>query len=91
VGPITPPYGGGRLDIVGQLSATVQRGTYRETAVVLVQNRAPVDLLLGTDLQPYLGFKLLQKSAEGPAVELFPSAGVDTTEEQPEVVCLQEV
>ena len=65
-------YGGGGLDLVGQLLATLQSGPYRQTAVDLVQNGAPEDFLLGTDLQPHLGFQLSQKSTEGPAVELVP-------------------
>ena len=71
-------YGGGGLDIVGQLSATIQSGPYRKTAVVLVQNQAPEDLLLGTDLQPYLGFQLLQKGTGEPAMELLPDPEGDT-------------
>ena len=62
-------YGGGGLDMVGQLSATLQSGPRSKTAVILVQKAAPEDLLLGTDLQPYLGF---QRRVEGPAVELLP-------------------
>ena len=65
-------YGGGGLDIVGQLSATLQSRPHSKTAVILVQKTAPEDLLLGTDLQPYLGFQLIQKRAEGPTVELLP-------------------
>ena len=60
-------YGGEGLDIVGQILATLQSGPYHQTAVVLVQNGA---LLLGTDLQTHLGFRLSQISGEGPAVEL---------------------
>jgi hypothetical protein len=62
-------YGGGGLDIVGQILATLQSGPYCQTAVVLVQKRAPEDLLLGTDLQPH---RLTQMSGGGgPAVELL--------------------
>ena len=76
-------YGGGGLDIVGQLTATIQSGPYRKMAVVLVQNRAPEDLLLGTDLQPYLGFQLSQKSTGGPMVDLLPCLEVHPSEESP--------
>ena len=48
-------YGGGGL-IVGQIQANLQCGPYRQTAVVLVQNGALEELLLGTNLQPQLGF-----------------------------------
>lgn len=66
-------YGGGGLDIVGQIQATLQCGSYRQTAVVLVQNGAPEDLLLGTDLQPQLGFRLSQARPDGPAIQLLPA------------------
>ena len=64
-------YGGEQLNIVRQLTATIQSGMYSKTAVVLVQSNAPTDLLLGTDCQPHLGFQLLQTSSEGPAVDLL--------------------
>ena len=86
------------MDIVAQLSATIQSGPYRKTAVVLVQNRAPEDLLLGTDLQPHLGFQLLQKSGEGPVVKFLPQpepevkiadpSASDKGQQQPPVVRL---
>ena len=60
------------LDIVGQILPTLQSGPYCQTAVVLVQS----GLLLGTNLQPHLSFKLSQKSAEGHTVELLPMPGL---------------
>ena len=44
-------YGGGGLDIVGQILVTLRCGSHHHTAVVLVQKQAPEALLLGTDLQ----------------------------------------
>ena len=70
-------YGGGKLDIIAQLSVTVRSGMHCKEAVVLVQKEAPVDLLLGTDLQPHLGFQLLQRSIGGTTVELLPSPETD--------------
>ena len=67
-------YGGRGLDIVGQIQANLRCGPYHRTAVVLVQNGAPEDLLLGTDLQPQLGFQLSQTSADGPAKQLLPAS-----------------
>ena len=64
-------YGGGGLDIVGQILVTLRCGSYSRTAVVLVQKQAPEELLLGTDLQPYLGFRLLQDTTKGATVELL--------------------
>ena len=41
------------------------------TATVLVQKDAPLDLLLGTDLQSQLGFPFLQQKEDGTAVDLL--------------------
>jgi len=82
-------YGGEGLGIVGQLSATLQSGPHSKTAIILVQKTAPEDLLLSIDLQPCLGFQLVQKRAEGPAVELLPqpvksvSTKQDSTKDPP--------
>ena len=83
-------YGGGGLDIVTQLSATIQSGPYRKTAVVLGQNRALEDLLLGNDLQPHLRFQLLQKSGERPPTTAR-SRNQDEGQQQPPVVRLLQV
>ena len=64
-------YGGGGLDIVGQILVTLRCGPHHHTAVVLVQKQAPEALLLGTDLQPYLGFRLSRNMGEGSTVELL--------------------
>ena len=54
-----------------QLTATISREGYTCTATVLVQKDAPLDLLLGTDLQTQLGFLFLQKKTNGTAVDLL--------------------
>ena len=77
-------YGGGHLDIVGQMVATVQSGAHCKMAVLLVQNKALVELLLGTDLQPQLGFQVLQKNEGGPAVELLPNPELDVPSVTPQ-------
>ena len=64
-------YSGGGLDIVGQILVTLRCGSHHHTAVVLVQKQAPEALLLGTDLQPYLGFRLSRNMGEGSTVELL--------------------
>ena len=62
----TPPeiilrsYGRGGLDIVCQTQSVMC--PYQHTAVVLVQNETSEDLLFDTDVQPQLGFQLLQKT-----------------------------
>ena len=62
-------YGGGGLDIVGEMSVDLRCGPYQRTAVVLVQKGAPEELLLGTDLQPSLGFRLYQEHGVGALAE----------------------
>ena len=46
-------YGG---NIVGKTVITIIRGSYSHVATVQVQRHGPVPLLIGTDLQPELGF-----------------------------------
>jgi len=59
-------YGGGKLNIIGQIEVTLERGSHRTKALVQIQNKAPVQLLIGTDLLPSLGviFLLEQSGAE---------------------------
>ena len=54
-----------------QLTATISSEGHICTATVLVQKGAPLDLLLGTDLQTQLGFLFLQKKTNGTAVDLL--------------------
>ena len=63
-------YGGDELKVVRQLTTTISREGHTCTATVLVQKDAPLDLLLGTDLQTQLGFLFLQKT-NGTAVDLL--------------------
>ena len=59
-------YGGGRLNVVGQIGVTLQRGSHSTDALVLVQKDAPCELLLGTDVQLLLGISvLLEQQKEG--------------------------
>ena len=62
-------YGGRELNIVKQLTAVLSRGNRQCKATVLVQKDAPLDLLLGTDLQAKLGFFVLQTKADGTVTE----------------------
>ena len=64
-------YGGDELKIVRQLSVAISREGHTCTATVLVQKDAPLDLLLGTDLQTQLGFLFLQKRTDGMAIDLL--------------------
>ena len=60
-------FGRELLNILGHLTATVQRETHSKTAVVLVQSNNPVDILLGTDFQPYFGLMFLKTVPNGQA------------------------
>ncbi len=52
-------YGGGRINIVSQMRVQLSKGDHSVERVVQVQKGAPVNLLIGTDLQPALGFFFL--------------------------------
>ena len=64
-------YGGDEQKVVRQLMAIISREGHTCTATVLVQKDAPLDLLVGTDLQTQLGFLFLQKKTTGTAVDLL--------------------
>ena len=58
---------GGQLEI----KVTLKRASYVTEAVIQVHAGAPIDLLLGTDVQPRLGFMFLATDADGSAEELI--------------------
>ena len=64
-------YGGDELSIVRQLTAVISREDHSCEATVLVQKNAPLDLLLGTDLQAQLGFLFLKTETDGTAIDLL--------------------
>ena len=64
-------YGGDELSIVRQLTAVISRKDHSCEATVLVQKNAPLDLLVGTDLQAQLGFLFLQTETDGTAIDLL--------------------
>ena len=64
-------YGGGRIDIVRQMLATISHGSYSREGIVYIQKDPPVDLLLGTDFQSYLGLLLVDASNLDEMVYLF--------------------
>ena len=55
-------YGGNELQIISQVRCQIARGNRAVDTVLQVQKAAPVDLLLGTDVIPRLGFALIQVS-----------------------------
>ena len=56
-------YSGDTLPIVKQACLQLSRGSYSISAWVQIQKDAPVELLLGTDLQPALGFCLVDEAS----------------------------
>ena len=54
-------YGGGELSIVGQIEALVTRADFKINAVLQAQSNASVDMLIGTDLLPALGFAFVKR------------------------------
>ena len=53
-------YGGGEVNIISQMLATLTHGEKACEVVVLVQTGASLELLLGTDVLAQLGFYLLE-------------------------------
>ena len=64
-------YGGHQLDFIAQVEFTLSRGDRQLTSTVLVRKDAPNDLLVGTDVQPKLGFSLVTKDDDGGTTDLF--------------------
>ena len=59
-------YGGQSLDVLSQIPLQLSQGDRVVKGVVLVQQDAPNDLLLGTDLQTPLGFALMMETVGSP-------------------------
>ena len=57
--------GRGKLHIIGQAEVSLKRGSIRTKAVVQIQNDAPPQLLVVTDLLHSLGDFLLQEPEKG--------------------------
>ena len=51
-------YSGGTLNVVRQMIVQLSKGDKHPQALVYIHEGAPVDLLLGTDVLPLLGFSL---------------------------------
>ena len=66
-------YGGHRLDIMAQVLVSLTQGEHQIEAMVLVQKGAPNNLLLGSDVQPQLGFSLAMEKSSTEAVDLLTS------------------
>ena len=57
-------YCGTQLSIGAEITVTLVAGEYEAKDVVLVQENTPVDLLLGTNLMPKLGIKVLDAKGQ---------------------------
>ena len=64
-------YGGERLNNVKQMKVTISRGDTTVNTIVQIHNDAPVPLLIGTDVQPLLGFAFLQPEHGDQAIDLL--------------------
>ena len=73
-------YGGHRLDFIAQVELNLSRGQYQLITTILVRKDAPNDLLLGTDVQPQLGFSLGTQDADGSITSLFTGERLPPTE-----------
>ena len=73
-------YGGDKLTIVSQVCCQLRRRAKEMNAVLRVQNGAPVDLLLGTDVLGRLGFGLVQQEGEGHTTDLLKQTDRQTGE-----------
>ena len=72
--------GGDKLMIVSQVCCQLRRGAKEMNAVLQMQNGAPVDLLLGTDVLGRLGFGLVQQEGEGHTTDLLKQTDRETGE-----------
>ena len=63
-------YRGQRLSMIAQISLCLTQDQFSTNVTFLVQKEAPNDLLLGTDIQPLLGFAMVMKKAES-TLDLF--------------------
>ena len=73
-------YGGGTLNILRQMTVQMSKGSRHYPVMAYIQDGAPVDLLLGTDVLPFLGFQLQEPAAGSPHLDLL--SGRAAEEEQ---------
>ena len=59
-------YGGCEVNIISQLTVTLSHGSREYQTTILVQKGAFLDLLLGTDVLPNLGFYVVNGAGPGP-------------------------
>ena len=76
-------YGGDELTIVSQVKCHLARGCHSLEPVLQVQRGAPVNLQLGTDVLPLLGFSLVQDERGGRSTNLLEDADKDVSSVAP--------
>ena len=64
-------FGGGRVNVLSQVTVDINRGNYKCIATILVQKGSTIKLLLGTDLLTKLCFDLVKTSQEGELTSLL--------------------
>ena len=64
-------YSGDALNVVAHLPMIPGQGDQEVSSVVLIQKDAPQDLLIGTDLQPALGFVLTVRKSRNQEAALL--------------------
>ncbi len=82
-------YGGGELNIVSQMTARLSNERNRWEGVIHIQKGAPVDLLVGTDVQPQLGFLFLESGQDTIATNLLDGKRWNLSEAQTQPVTHQ--
>ena len=83
-------YGGGEINVIGQLSVIMSVGERKCQQTVLVQKGASVDLLLGTDTLPCLGFHLLLRPHEDKlTIDMMTSKEMETAVGKQDTGCLE--
>ena len=73
-------FGGGKVNILSQVTVDICRGSYQCRASVLVQKGSMLELLLGTDLLAKLGFDLVQSNLSGERSSLLGNPNPITTQ-----------
>ena len=64
-------FGGGRVNVICQVTVDINRGSHQCRATILVQKESTIELLLGTDLLTKLGFDLVKTSQKGEVTNLL--------------------
>ena len=64
---------------MAQIDLTLSQEARKAETSALVRKDAPNELLIGTDVQPRLGFSLVVKGVDGQSTDLFSDEGTTST------------